>query len=85
MRTLLGDGMPVAIEGLQVLASYLEAAGEDYGELEAMAQTLRNLATNNRNYERSARDSASSDTWSPLVIQLIESLQAMTLKRLGAP
>jgi hypothetical protein len=85
MRTLLGDGMPVAIEGLQVLASYLEVAGEDYGELEAMAQTLRNLATNNRNYERSARDSASFDTWSPLVIQLIESLQAMTLKRLGAP
>jgi hypothetical protein len=50
-----------------------------------MAQTLRNLATNNRNYERSARDSASFDAWSPLVIQLIESLQAMTLKRLGAP
>jgi hypothetical protein len=57
--------MPVAIEGLQVLASYLEVAGEDYGELETMAQTLRNLATSNRNYERSARDSASFDAWSP--------------------
>jgi hypothetical protein len=49
------DGMPVAIEGLQTLASYLEVAGEHGDELETMAQTLRSLATINRNYERSAR------------------------------
>src|SRR5207237_1890117 len=79
------DGMPVAIEGLQMLASYLEVATEDGDELEIMAKTLRNLATTNRSYERSARDSGSFDAWSPLAIQLIESLQTMTLKRFSNP
>ena len=79
------DGMPVAIEGLQILASYLEVAGEGGDELETMARTMRNLATTNRTYERSARNSGSFDAWSPVAIQLIESLQAMTVRRLGAP
>jgi 3',5'-cyclic AMP phosphodiesterase CpdA len=79
------DGMPVAIEGLQRLASYLEVAEEEGDELEIMAQTLRNLATSNLSYERSTRDATSFDAWSPVAIQLIESLQAMTVKRLGEP
>jgi 3',5'-cyclic AMP phosphodiesterase CpdA len=78
------DGMPVAIEGLETLASYLEVAEEQGGELEVMAKTLRSLATSNRNYERSDRDAASFDGWSPVATQLIQSLQRMTVKRLGA-
>jgi len=78
------DGMPVAIEGLETLALYLEVASDDDDtELKTMAQSLRNLAAHNRNFERSARDATSFDGWSPMAIQLIDSLQAMTTSRVG--
>lgn len=75
------DGMPVAIEGLEVLASYLEVADDENAELEEMAKTLRGLAASNRGYEQSARNSASFNAWSLGAIRLIEAVQALTDKR----
>ncbi len=48
------DGVPVAIEGLETLASYLEAAAEhDDRQAQALVRTLRDFARVNSTYEKS--------------------------------
>jgi hypothetical protein len=77
------DGIPVAIEGLHRLSVYLDATvPANDRELKDFAQHLGALADLNEMFERSARERADFDRWSPVASILLEKLEQITEDRL---
>jgi 3',5'-cyclic AMP phosphodiesterase CpdA len=81
-----GDGIPVAIEGLSMLAAYIGASAdaEDLG-LRSLARDLGDLARLNEGFEASARERADFDRWSLNAKSLIARLEEFTLSRFPSP
>ena len=78
------DGLPIAIEGLKMLASYLEVADEgDRPGLRNFVRALQGLARANEGYENGARTKADFDRWAPGALDLVAELRAMTKERIG--
>ncbi len=81
-----GDGIPVAIEGLSMLAAYIEASsGAEDRELRSLAHDLGDLARLNESFEASAREQADFDRWSPNAKSLIARLEGLTASRFPSP
>lgn len=80
-----GDGIPVAIEGLSMLAAYIQvsASPEDQG-LRSLADDLANLARLNQSFEASPREQADFDRWSPQAKSLIARLEDFTAARFSS-
>jgi 3',5'-cyclic AMP phosphodiesterase CpdA len=79
----IADGVPIAIEGLDMLASYLEVAAEENDEgARSLARSLRDLARLNSTYETSAREPADFERWSPTALGYVRDLQRLTQARL---
>ncbi|MGH9665071.1 MAG: hypothetical protein ACRD9L_11660 [Bryobacteraceae bacterium] len=78
------DGLPIAIEGLKLLASYLEVVdeGED-AILKSLVRVLRRLARANEGFEESTRTKAEFDRWAPTALEAVSELRALTKERLG--
>lgn len=80
-----GDGIPVAIEGLSMLATYIQAsAAPEQQDLRSVAEDLANLARHNQRYEGSAREKSDFDLWAPLTKSLITRLENFTATRFDA-
>lgn len=80
------DGLPIAIDGLKLLASYLEVV-ESGGEpiLINIARVLRRLARANEGFEDApTRSKADFDRWVPDALEAVNELRALTRARLGA-
>jgi hypothetical protein len=78
------DGLPIAIEGLKMLFSYLEVVDEGVDHtLRKLARTLRRLADANEGFEKSARSKEDFDRWAPGTLESVSDLRAMTRERLG--
>lgn len=60
------DGVPLAIEGLQALASYIEALEPIDGNLRDFLTSLRGLENANRTYESSKKQAADFARWGAL-------------------
>ncbi|MBA8908012.1 metallophosphoesterase [Aminobacter ciceronei] len=78
------DGVPVAVEGLEVLASYMQINVDDDTELGHFVRELTRLAEDNRGFENGVRDRAAFDTWSRRTLLSIADLRALTARRLAA-
>jgi 3',5'-cyclic AMP phosphodiesterase CpdA len=80
-----GDGIPVAIEGLSMLAAYIQAsASPENQRLRFLADDLANLSLLNEGYEASARERADFDRWSPQAKSLIARLEDSTNSRFSS-
>ena len=78
------DGLPIAIEGLKLLASYLEVVDEEEDTtLKSFVRVLRRLARDNEGFEDGARSKAEFDRWAPSALDAVLELRALTQKRLG--
>ncbi len=78
------DGLPIAIEGLERLASYIKAANS--GKNPTLAQivsSLERLARVNKNFENGAHTKEAFDRWADDVSDVVEELCSLTQKRLG--
>ncbi|RRI84242.1 hypothetical protein EIM01_06605 [Pseudomonas aeruginosa] len=77
------DGLPIAIDGLKLLASYIEAVddGDDI-ELGDYVRVLRRLARANEGFEKGARSKDDFDRWASGALEAVSELRALTLKRL---
>lgn len=77
------DGVPLAIEGLTTLAAYIQASADTQDkEVLEMARRLRELADNNRQYERSKRELSDHTFWSQAADRIIGELEVSTAIRL---
>lgn len=78
------DGLPIAIEGLKLLASYLEVVNEE-GDLtlKQFVRLLRQLASTNKRFEDGPRNKTEFDLWAPNALDTILELRALTRQRLG--
>jgi len=78
------DGLPIAIDGLKLLASYLEVVddGED-PVLGNLARILRRLARSNEAFEKSTRTKDEFDRWALSALEEVSELRALTRQRLG--
>jgi hypothetical protein len=80
------DGMPIAIEGLDTLASYLEVAADECDPgLGLFARSLRELANVNSTYDRSEQAFTDFERWSPTARRHVSDLQQLTQERLTSP
>jgi hypothetical protein len=78
------DGLPIAIEGLKMLASYLEVVDEeDDPSLKTFVRVLRRLARDNEGFEDNTRSKAEFDRWAPSALEAVSELRALTRERLG--
>ncbi|WPB79804.1 metallophosphoesterase [Archangium violaceum] len=78
------DGLPIAIEGLNMLAAYLEVAVVSAdSSLSRFTRTLRRLARSNHQFEDGARSKADFDRWSTDTLEAVSELVALTHERLG--
>lgn len=77
------DGVPVAVEGLEVLASYLQINMESDADLTRLVRELTRLAEDNRGFENGIRDRAAFDTWSRPTLASIADLREITTLRVG--
>lgn len=78
------DGLPIAIEGLKLLVSYLEVVDEEEdATLKSFVRVLRRLARDNEGFEGSTRSKAEFDRWAPSALEAVLELRALTKKRLG--
>ena len=78
------DGVPVAVEGLEVLASYIQINVDDDAELGRFVRELTRLAEDNRGFENGVRDRVAFDTWSRKTLLAIADLRQMTAQRISA-
>lgn len=78
------DGVPVAVEGLEVLASYLQINVDGDTELGRLVRELTRLAEDNRGFENGTRDRAAFDTWSRRTLVSIADLREMTARRISS-
>lgn len=77
------DGVPVAVEGLEVLASYMQINVDDDSELGRFVRELTRLAEDNRSFENGVRDRTAFDTWSRRTLLSIADLRQMTTQRMS--
>lgn len=77
------DGVPVAVEGLEVLASYMQINVDDDAELARFVRELIRLAEDNRGFENGVRDRTAFDTWSRRTLLSIADLREMTTRRMS--
>jgi hypothetical protein len=78
------DGLPIAIEGLRLLASYLDVIDEDEDPtLKAFVRVLRRLALANEGFEETARTKVEFDRWAPGTLEAVSELRRLTRERLG--
>ncbi len=78
------DGLPIAIEGLKLLASYLEVVDEEGDTtLQKFVRVLRRLARDNESFEDGARSKAEFDRWAESALEAVSELRALTKTRLG--
>lgn len=80
------DGLPIAVDGLKLLTSYLEVVDE--GEdpiLGTFVRALRRLARANEAFEGTSRSKAEFDRWAPSALEAVSELRALTMERLGSP
>lgn len=78
------DGVPVAVEGLEVLASYMQInVDDDDAELGRFIRELIRLAEDNRSFENGVRDRAAFDTWSRRTLLSIADLRDITSRRVS--
>ena len=81
-----GDGIPVAIGGLSMLAAYIEASsGTENQELVSLARDIASLGHLNESFEVSARGRADFNRWSPNAKSLISRLEEFTASRFPTP
>jgi 3',5'-cyclic AMP phosphodiesterase CpdA len=73
------DGVPVPVEGLEVLAIFLDAA--DREDLDPMVTALRGLASDNRSNEKSLRDRKVFDPCATRAMNAIAHLRRLTEAR----
>jgi 3',5'-cyclic AMP phosphodiesterase CpdA len=80
------DGLPIAIEGLRLLASYLDVVdeGED-PTLGMFVRVLRRLARANEGFEESSRSKAEFDRWAPSAVEAVSELRMLTMRLLESP
>lgn len=78
------DGVPVAVEGLEVLASYVQISVEGDPALNGLVRELTRLAEDNRSFEHGARDRSAFDTWSKRTLVSITDLREMTALRIAS-
>lgn len=78
------DGVPVAVEGLEVLASYMQINVDNDAELGRFVHELTRLAEDNRGFENGVRDRATFDIWSRRTLLSIADLRQMTARRMSA-
>lgn len=79
------DGLPIAIEGLKLLASYIEVVNEEVdATLKNFVRLLRRLASNNEGFEDGPHSKAEFDRWAPSTLDAVSELRALTRTRLGA-
>jgi hypothetical protein len=73
------DGVPLAIEGLHTLASYLEvAANAGDRDTKELARRLSDLARTNETFEKSAQEHADFERWAHVAKGLIDALERTT-------
>ena len=78
------DGLPIAIEGLKLLASYVEVVNEDEDPtLKSLTRVLRRLARDNEGFEEGARTKAEFDRWALGALEAVSELRALSRARLG--
>jgi len=78
------DGVPLAIEGLHTLASYLDvAANADDRDATEFARRLKDLAQTNEAFEESAQEHGDFKRWASVAKRLIDDLERMTADRLA--
>jgi hypothetical protein len=79
------DGIPVAIEGLLTLATYIKVTAPVADEeLSILARNLGDLARVNETFEHSTRSRAAFNRWSPVAQSLLVALERLTDARLPA-
>ncbi len=72
------DGMPIPIEGLEMLSSYISATHEGgASQLKDLTDLLRSLASHNRSYER-ARGKPEFDNWAPTAARYVDDLEKIS-------
>ena len=77
------DGVPVAVEGLEVLASYVQISVEGDAALNGLVREMTRLAEDNRSFEHGARDRSTFDTWAKRTLVSITDLREMTAQRIS--
>jgi 3',5'-cyclic AMP phosphodiesterase CpdA len=77
------DGVPLPIEGLETLASYLRTYLDVEPTLKPFVTALEGLAQENRTYEDSDHSREGFNTWVARVQELIATLQNTTQQRVG--
>lgn len=80
-----GDGIPIAIEGLRMLAKYVNVSAqmEDKGA-ERFAICLNALADHNEAYELTKQEQADFNRWSPTAMTHVGELTCLTDERLDS-
>jgi len=78
------DGVPVAVEGLEVLASYVQISVDGDPALVGLVRELTRLAEDNRSFEHGVRDRSAFDTWSKRTLVSIRDLREITAQRISA-
>ncbi|MFJ7440158.1 metallophosphoesterase [Methylorubrum thiocyanatum] len=80
------DGVPVAIEGLRMLGSFIEAAaGSDDQAAKDFSRLLNDLAARNASYEASPREKSDFVLWSPTAARLVADLRKGTALLMAHP
>ena len=75
------DGLPIAIEGLKLLASYLEVVEDREDQsLGSFVRALRRLARVNEGFEESARTKADFDRWAESALEEVAELRTLTIE-----
>lgn len=78
------DGIPLAIEGLETLASYLRVTVQGDTSIDILVGALIRMAQDNRDYEVNAGDRDKFNLWAERTQKAVEQLEAMTKDRLRA-
>ncbi|MBB4095674.1 metallophosphoesterase [Brucella pecoris] len=79
------DGVPTAIEGLQLLATYLRVGNDGDVQIDEAVALIEDLANRNRTFERGSKDKSDFDSWSPAVMRAVQKLRKFTASRLEQP
>ena len=78
------DGLPIAIDGLERLAAYLDAANRREGSsLGDFVRVLKRLAASNEGFEKGARAKADFDRWAVGALDAVAELRTLTQKLVG--
>lgn len=78
------DGVPIAVDGLFQLASYMKDATKSGGEqIKSLVSAIERLARTNSIYDQLTPDRKSFDNWAPSALESIRELRELTSIRMG--